>query len=77
MKIEIPSLAVLILMGTDLYARVPAQGVEQALFSTVISLLAKWEKEKPKSSDSSRANTLGEKGPVPEWRSGNEMSAML
>ena len=53
MKIEIPSLAVLILIGTDLLARVPAQGVEQALFSTVISLLAKWDKEKVKSSHSS------------------------
>jgi hypothetical protein len=36
MKIEIPSLAVLVITGTDLLARVPAQGVEQALFSTVI-----------------------------------------
>ena len=36
MKIEIPSLAMLVLIGTDLLARVPAQGVEQALFSTVI-----------------------------------------
>jgi hypothetical protein len=36
MKIEIPSLAVLVLIGTDLLARVPAQGVEQALFSTVV-----------------------------------------
>jgi hypothetical protein len=36
MKIEIPSLAMLVLIGTDLLARVPAQGVEQALFSTLI-----------------------------------------
>ena len=36
MKIEIPSLAMLVLIGTDLLARVPAQGVEQALFSTGI-----------------------------------------
>jgi hypothetical protein len=68
MKFEIPSLAVLVIIGTDLLARVPAQGVEQALFSTVISLLAKREKEKVKSSDSSsqvssaRADTGGEKG---------------
>jgi hypothetical protein len=76
MKFEIPSLAVLVIIGTDLLARVPAQGVEQALFSTVISLLAKREKEKVKSSDSSsqvssaRADTSGEKDSVPEWRSG-------
>ena len=36
MKIEIPSLAVLVLIGTGLLARVAAQGVERALFSTVI-----------------------------------------
>jgi hypothetical protein len=36
MKMEIPMLAVLVLIGTDLLARVAAQGVEQALFSTVI-----------------------------------------
>jgi hypothetical protein len=34
MKIEIPS--VLLLIGTGLLARVAAQGVEQALFSTLI-----------------------------------------
>ena len=39
MKFEIPSLAVLVLIGTDLLARVPAQGIEQALFSTVIQYL--------------------------------------
>lgn len=37
MKIEVSLLvATLILMGTALLARVAAQGVEQALFSTVI-----------------------------------------
>ncbi|HEU4341662.1 MAG TPA: hypothetical protein VFU31_08840 [Candidatus Binatia bacterium] len=36
MKIEIPFLAALLLLGTDLLARVAAQGVEQALLSTVI-----------------------------------------
>jgi len=35
MKIEIPFLA-LVLFGTNLSARVAGQGVEQALFSTVI-----------------------------------------
>jgi hypothetical protein len=34
MKVEIPS--VLLLIGTTLLARVAAQGVEQALFSTVL-----------------------------------------
>jgi hypothetical protein len=36
MKIEIPFLAALVLIGTSLLARIAAQGVEQALFSTVI-----------------------------------------
>ena len=36
MKIEIPFLAALVLIGTSLAARVAGQGVEQALFSTVI-----------------------------------------
>ena len=36
MKIEIPFLAALVLIGTSLSARVAGQGVEQALFSTVI-----------------------------------------
>jgi len=36
MKSEIPFLATLVLIGTTLSARVAAQGVEQALFSTVI-----------------------------------------
>lgn len=36
MKIEIPFLAGLLLIGTDLLARVAVQGVEQALFSTAI-----------------------------------------
>ena len=36
MKIEIPFLAALVLIGTSLSARVAAQGAEQALFSTVI-----------------------------------------
>jgi len=35
-KIEIPFLAGLLLTGTDLLTRVMVQGVEQALFSTVI-----------------------------------------
>jgi hypothetical protein len=35
-KIEIPFLAGLLLTGTDLLTRVTVQGVEQALFSTVI-----------------------------------------
>jgi hypothetical protein len=36
MKIEIAFLAGLLLVGTDLLARVAVQGVEQAFFSTVI-----------------------------------------
>ena len=36
MKIEIPFLAALVLIGTSLSARVAGQGVEQALLSTVI-----------------------------------------
>ena len=36
MKIEIPFLAGLLLIATDLLARVAVQGVEQALFSTAI-----------------------------------------
>jgi hypothetical protein len=35
-KIEIPFLAALVLIGTSLSARVAGQGVEQALVSTVI-----------------------------------------
>jgi hypothetical protein len=35
-KIEIPFLAGLVVIGTSLSARVAGQGVEQALFSTVI-----------------------------------------
>jgi hypothetical protein len=35
-KIEIPFLAALVLVATSLSARVAGQGVEQALFSTVI-----------------------------------------
>ena len=36
MKIEIPFLAALVLIGTSLLARMAAEGVEQALLSTVI-----------------------------------------
>jgi hypothetical protein len=36
MKIENPSLALLVIIRTGLLARVAAQGVERALFSTVI-----------------------------------------
>jgi hypothetical protein len=36
MKIEIPFLTGLLLVGTDLLNRVAVQGVEPALFSTVI-----------------------------------------
>jgi hypothetical protein len=36
MKVEIPFLAGLLLVGTNLFARVAVQGVEQALFSTAI-----------------------------------------
>ena len=36
MKIEIPILAALFLMGTELMARAALQGMEQALVSTVI-----------------------------------------
>ena len=36
MKIEIPFLAGLFLIGTSLFARIATQGVEQALFSTAI-----------------------------------------
>jgi len=36
MKIEIPFLAALLILGADLLARVSVQGVEQALFSTAL-----------------------------------------
>jgi len=36
MKIEIPILAALLLLGSELMARAAVQGVEQALVSTVI-----------------------------------------
>ena len=36
MKIEVTFLAALMLIGTTLLARMAAQGVEQALFSTAI-----------------------------------------
>jgi len=36
MKIEIPILAALLLLGSELIARAAVQGVEQALVSTVI-----------------------------------------
>ena len=36
MKIKIPFLAALVVIGTSLSARVAAQGAEQALLSTVI-----------------------------------------
>ena len=36
-KIKIPFLAALVLIGTSLLARMAAQGVEQALFSTAKS----------------------------------------
>ena len=36
MKIEVPFLAAVVLIGTGLLARMAAQGVEQALFSTAI-----------------------------------------
>ena len=36
MKIEIPFLVTLVLIGTSLLARIAAQGVEQALLSTAI-----------------------------------------
>jgi hypothetical protein len=36
MKIEITFLAALMLVGTTLLARMAAQGIEQAIFSTVI-----------------------------------------
>jgi hypothetical protein len=36
MKIEIPFLAALLLIGNELMARVAVQGVEQALVSTAI-----------------------------------------
>jgi hypothetical protein len=35
-KIAIPFLAGLLLIGTDLLTRVTVQGIEQALFSTVV-----------------------------------------
>jgi hypothetical protein len=38
MKIEIPFLAVLLILGADLLARVSVQGVEQALFSTALDM---------------------------------------
>jgi hypothetical protein len=36
MKIEISLLAALVLMGTDLLARVSVQGIEQAVMATAI-----------------------------------------
>ncbi|HYY24673.1 MAG TPA: hypothetical protein VE689_04220 [Candidatus Udaeobacter sp.] len=36
MKIEFPLMATLLLIGTTLFARTQAQGIEQALFATVI-----------------------------------------
>jgi len=36
MKIEIPLLATLLLIGTTMLVRVQAQGIEQALFATAI-----------------------------------------
>jgi len=36
MKIEIPTLAPLFLMSSELMARAPLQGMEQALVSTVV-----------------------------------------
>jgi hypothetical protein len=36
MKIEIPFLAGLLLIGTDLLSRVAVQGIEQAIFSAAI-----------------------------------------
>jgi hypothetical protein len=36
MKIEIPVLAALLLIGTGLFARIAVQGIEQALLSTAI-----------------------------------------
>jgi hypothetical protein len=36
MKIEIPILAALLLLGSELMARAAVQGVEQALVSTVV-----------------------------------------
>jgi hypothetical protein len=36
MKIEVPFLAALLILGADLLARVSVQGVEQALFSTAL-----------------------------------------
>ena len=36
MKIEIPFIAALLILGADLLARVSAQGIEQALFSTAL-----------------------------------------
>jgi hypothetical protein len=36
MKIEIPYMAALFLLGTSLLARMAAQGIEQALFSAAI-----------------------------------------
>lgn len=36
MKIEIPFIAALLILGADLWARVSVQGIEQALFSTAL-----------------------------------------
>ena len=36
MKIEIPFIAALLILGADLLARVSVQGIEQALFSTAL-----------------------------------------
>jgi uncharacterized membrane protein (UPF0136 family) len=36
MKIEVPLLATLLLIGTSLLVRAQAQGIEQALFATAI-----------------------------------------
>ena len=36
MKIEVPFIAALLILGADLLARVSVQGVEQALFSAAL-----------------------------------------
>jgi hypothetical protein len=45
-KSEIPFLAALVLIGTSLLARMAAQGVEQALFSTMIEYCLKGIRKK-------------------------------
>jgi hypothetical protein len=54
MKIEIPVVAALLLIGTDLFARMAVQGIEQALLSTAIE----WSSTRIKAGVKSFPNTV-------------------